>query len=250
MLMFSATVSISVLPDRLYKVTVPAGVTPYYCAKDVTNAYFVANGSTTLVLQSATAITGSISIVEYQRSYYDAYDGQGGTWAYQPSQDRWTSQYSFRPECMTLVGNRLVSFKGGKPYVHNGVSNTFYGQAYDSVVALVHSDATNQIKSYMAFSVEGNTPDLLHCRTEAPNVQSTDLRADDFEIKEGVKMSPILRDRLSPNTTGTYDEKLYTGDRIKGENALFQCVFFNPTTSRYINFVNITFIPSLGHETE
>lgn len=246
--MFSATISITVLPDRVYKCT--STVDAYYSGKNVANQYFVANGTTTLILQSATAVTSSVTITEYQRSYYEAYDGQGGTWAFQPSLDKWTSQYSFRPDWMSAVGNRLVTFKNGVPYVHDSTDNTFYGQAYDSAIAMVHSDVGNDIKSYTNFAVEGNVFDLTHCRTEKPNVQSTDLIAGDYENKEGVYYAALLRDRLSPNSSGTYAEKLYTGDRMRGENGLFQGVFFIPTTSRYVNFVDIGFIPSRGHQKE
>jgi hypothetical protein len=262
--MFSVTINISVLPERLYKITGPAGVNGFYSNKQVLGsgvAYFIANKNTSLVLQSATAITGSVTVTEVLRSYYNAYDGQGGVWAYVPSLDRYTSMYSYRPECISLVANRLVTFDNGLPYVHNSSTyNSFYSTSYDSVVAMVHNDAGASTKVYSDFSVEGNTPDLVHCRTEVPYVQSSDLRggvfnpqtlaAGEFSRKEGVNYADILRDRLSPNNTGTYEEKLFTGDKMRGENGLFQGVFFVPSTGRYINFVNIGFVPSRGHDTQ
>jgi hypothetical protein len=253
--MASVVINISVLPERLYRISGPAGIEAYYSGKKVigagANNYFIANSTTELIIESASVVSGAISVTEIQRSYYDAYDGQGGVWVFQPTLDRWSSQYSYRPEWISMVGNRLLTFRSGYPYIHNSASyNTFYGQSYDSALAFVHNEAGNIIKSYLAISVEGDVPSLMHVRTESPNVQSTDLRSTDFEIKEGVKYSALLRDRLSPNVTGTYSQKIYTGDRIKGDIGLFQGVFFTPTTNKLMKFVNITFAPSRGHSTQ
>ena len=246
-----ATVNISVVEGREYLVTAPAGVTVKYNNEVVTSTFIAVASVNQVLLVSATSITGSVTITQIVRSYYEAYDNQGGTWAYPLGIDKWSGQYSFRPEWMSLVSNRLVSFKGGYLYVHNSTAyNNFYGQAYDSALAFVHNEATNTTKAYTALSVEGDTPELVHIRTEVPNVQSSDIRGDEFEIKEGVKYAPILRDRLSPNDTGTFDQKIHTGDRMRGEVGLFQGVFFTPSTRKLWNFVNIGFIPSRGHNTQ
>jgi len=249
---YTATISISVLPDRLYKITGPAGVDAYYSNKKVlgagANPYFIANDTTSLIVESAGALSGNVQVVELLRSYYDAYDGQGGTWAYQQGIDRWVTHFSFRPEWISQVGNRLVTFKAGKPYVHNSATtNRFYGVDYDSVIAFSHSEAGNFTKVYNAMSVEGDTPDLVHVRTEKPNVQSSDLRSADFAINEGVRYGAILRDRLSPNTSGSYEDKLVRGDKVRGEVALFQAVFTQPLVSKVLKFFNISFTLSRGH---
>lgn len=261
---FTNEITLTLEIDSLYKITGPAGLTAYYSGHKVlgsgANPYFFANGTTLLELESDTQLTGSISVIKILPNYYDAYDAQGGTWAYQPNIEKWVSRYSFRPEWMCLVGNRLVSFKDGYPYVHNSETyNEFYGQAYDSVLALVHNDAGNVTKVYEGVSVEGDTPDILHVRTEVPNVQSSDIRggalnqqtknAGEFRVNEGVNYAPILRDRLSPNASGSYDQKLYLGDVMRGEVGLFQGVFSSPSTAKLWKFVNIGFIPSRGHNT-
>lgn len=248
----TAVVNISVLPGRIYKVTVPAGVSAYYSGFLINGVAFMAiSGVNTITLESATPITGSLVLTQILRSYYSAYDGLGGTWSYQPSIDKWVTQYSFTPEWMGNVGNRLVTFLGGLPYVHNSSTyNQFYGSSYDSNVSFVHSEAGNSTKVYESVSVEGDTPDLVHVRTEVPNIQSSDLRSADFRNNEGVKYAPILRDRLSPNTAGTFDQKVYTGDMVRGEVGLFQGVFFTPSTKKIWKFVNLGFIPSRGHNTQ
>ena len=248
-------VTISVNRESAYKITAPADTYVYYNNRRVygpgASGYFIGGESNKLIIETTTADTDSISVIEILRNYYDAYDGQGGVMCYQPAIDKWTSRYSYRPEWFSMVGNRLVTFKSGMPYTHNNNNyNRFHGTTYDSVINFVHSEAGSQIKSYTNVGVEGSTPSLVHCRTEVPNVQSTDVRASDFEVKEGVSYAPLYRDRLSPNTTGTYDEKLYTGDKMKGEVALFQGVFFASSSNKLLKFVNIAFLPSRGHSTQ
>ena len=256
-----ATVNISIIEGREYLVSAPAGVTVRYNGEVVTSTFIAVSSVNQVLLVSATSITGNVTVTEILRSFYEAYDLQGGVWCYQPALDKFTSQYSYRPEWMTLVANRLVSFKGGMPYVHDSSTyNTFYGSTYNSVVAFVHNEAGNVTKAYESISIEGNTPDIQHIRTEVPYVQSSDIRggalnertklAGEFRVNEGVSYGSILRDRLSPNTTGTADEKLYKGDVIRGEVGMFQGVFSTPSTPKLWKFVNIGFIPSRGHNTQ
>lgn len=262
---YTDDITLTLEVDSLYKITGPSGLTAYYSGKKVlgtdSNPYFFANGNSELKLESASQITSNISVIKILPNYYDAYDAQGGTWAYQPGIEKWVSKYSFRPEWMCLVGNRLVSFKNGYPYTHNSETyNEFYGQSYDSVLALVHNDAGNTTKVYESISIEGDTPDIMHVRTEVPNIQSSDIRgsslvqqtkmAGEFRVNEGVSYAPILRDRLSPNASGSYDQKLYIGDDVRGEVGLFQGVFSKPSTAKLWKFVNIGFIPSRGHNTQ
>ena len=246
----STTITISVVQDKVYKVTGPAGLDAYYSGKKVLGSgainYFVANGSTDLVLSTSGTVTGSVVVTEVLRNYYQAYDGQGGTWVFQPSVDHWTGQYSFRPEWYGHVANRLVSFKSGQLYIHSGSNNSFYGTTFDSAVAVAHSEAGNSIKVYRSLAVEGDTPDRTHIRTEVPYVQSSDLVAGDYTVKEGVKYAAVLRDRLSPNETGTYDQKLFKGDIIRGDLGKLTILYSAPGSKKELKFINIDFDQSQG----
>lgn len=259
--MASTTVNISVVQDKLYKVSASSGVEVFYSGKKVfgtgATGYFIANGVTQLVVSTTTPIDSSISVTEVLRNYYAAYDGQGGTWAYQPAIDKFTSQYSFRPEWYGIVGNRLASFKNGSLYIHNGQHNDFYGQTYDSILAMVHSDAGNTIKEYKDISIEGDTPDRIHFRTEVPYVQSSDLiggsldartkLAGDFRVNEGVSYAQLFRDRLSPNVSGTFFDKMFKGDPVRGESCKSMIVYSAPASKRELKFVNLDFDESKGH---
>lgn len=244
-------VNINVSPDRVYKISAPAGVDVYYSDVKVggsgtQNVFVAIEGVSRLRVESAGVLEGTITLTEILRSYYETYDGTGGTWLYQPAENGWMTRASFLPEAMSMVGNRLIAFKNGMPWVHDGQTNSFFGQVFDSVVAIAHSEDSNTIKSYRAVTVEGDKPDRLHVRTEVPDVQSSDLIASDYSTKEGVHYSQLYRDRLSPNATGTYDQRLYTGDPIRGEIAKMMIVFREPSSKKEIKFFNIDFDNSLG----
>lgn len=249
---YSATISISVSPGRIYKITSTASMDAYYSGVKVFGsgavAYFVANESTSLVVQSSSALTGSVNVVEVLRAFYDANDSQGGTWVYQPYLKKWVSLFSFIPESMSMASNRYVSFKNGNVYTHDSSTyNTWYGKTYDTVIAFPHTEGGNTIKSYDTVAVEGDVPDRIHVRTEVPNVQSSDLVKADFKSLEGAWYAPLYRDRLSPNTGSTTPEvNLYTGDKIRGELAKFMLVYTQPTSIKQLKLFNINFDASRG----
>lgn len=247
---FYSTITINVIPDKTYKVSAPAGVDVYYSGIKIfgagANTVFIANDTTSFVVESVSATSGAVTVTELFTNLYEAYDGVGGTWVYHTDMDKWVGKYSFRPEWMNMVANRLVTFKNGKPYIHNGTFNTFYGQAYDSAIAGVHNDAGNTVKVYTNVAVEGEIPSRMHFRTEIPNVQSSDLVTNEFSVREGVNYSDILRDRLSPNASGTYEQKLMKGDKIRGEVCKFTYFLSQPTTRKNLKFLSITFSGSSG----
>lgn len=249
-MLYITNLTISTVLDNVYMVVAPSGVSVFYSNIKVVNnggtGYFVSNGTNILRLESSTSGTGNIVVKQLLRSFYNINDGQGGTIAFQPMIDKWITQYSFRPEWMTNVGNRLVTFKSGKPHVHAGPYNSFYGQLCDTCIAVAHSEAGNSIKTYKTLAIEGDTPDRVHVRTEVPYVQSTDLLASEFSIKEGVNYSELFRDRLSPNAPGNYSDKLYTGDVIRGELCKAMVIYTQPQVLKSTKFIDIDFDGSTG----
>jgi hypothetical protein len=252
----SVNTTINVIPDRVYKISTSGEVEVTYCGTKIwagspgANSVFVATESTTFTVESLNTVSCTITLTELLPNYYDVYDGTGGTWCYQPGIGRFTSKYSFRPEWMSIVGNRLATFKNGKLYIHTGSYNTFYGQVGDMLLAGCHNDGGNAIKVYNTVAIEGDRPDRMHFRTESPNVQSSDIYydpfGDEFSTREGVTYSKILRDRLSPNVTGTYEEKSFTGDPVRGEVCKFTYHLYAPNTKKSFKFINIGFQPSRG----
>lgn len=254
---YSTTVNLNT--GRLYKLLINNGTATYANENISNNELFFAiedYESISITLQA----DGSYILYEIVRSLYETYDGQGGVWVYKPDIDRWTSVYSYIPEWFCLVSDRLISFKNGYPYLHSsGVYNQFYGKNYDSIISFLHNESYNITKVYNNFSIEGDTPSRIHVRTEIPNIQSSDALSSiynprtrlngDFIIKEGVCYTDIYRDRLSPNVSGSYDDKMMKGDPIRGEIGKFQVVFLHPNTLKKLKFVNIGFTQSWGNTT-
>ena len=172
---------------------------------------------------------------------YDIYDGKGKTLMYKSDADVWFGGMSFETEKFIKMGNDLYSFKDGCLYIHNQVgSTTFYGVPFKA--KLMYSNNPGAIHTFLSIGLESNKkPDFVHFRTEDPYVQSSDLITSDFAVKEGVISASLLRDRLSPNTSGDYNKKQVTGDKLFGKALLvmLEYEFENDTTPLQLRVSNV-----------
>lgn len=247
---YTTTITATIVPDITYKISCAQPVRVFYMGQQVYgtgySGVFIASTSVHLVIESDTTFSSVLYVTEIMTNFYDQYDGTGGVYAFQNAVDRWTSKYGFRPEWMSNVANRFVTFKDGFPYIHNGPINTFYGQVQPSAIAGVHSEAGNTVKVYDSIGIEGDTPTRAHIRTESPYVQSTDVVDSEFIVKEGVKYAGIKRDRLSPNVAGGYNVALWKGDKMRGEVGKFIIYYLSAATKKALKFVNIGFNGSTG----
>jgi hypothetical protein len=151
---------------------------------------------------------------------YDMVDYKAKTIVYK-IRKRWMGSFDWTPEGFCSLDSTLYSIKNGKLYKHgvSGSYNTFYGVQHRSRIAFVCNDQ-NVIKEGRVLSLESALPEWVHIRSEEPYEQSTDLVVGDFEAKEGVYYSAILRDRLSPNVSGTAYDKQFAGDLMRGKALL------------------------------
>lgn len=180
---------------------------------------------------------------------YDIYDGSAKTFIYKNEADRWMGCLKMQPEWMEGVGNMMFSFKNGECYQHNvsDTYNEFHGQQGSSKIMFLINNEPSKVKEFMNMIVEGNLmPDFVHCRTELPNIQSTDLEDTDFSTREGVFYAYIKRDRLSPNVSGSYNLKMNTGDKMRGQ-WLKVMLQFDGTGILQLRFVNVGYKLSSGH---
>jgi hypothetical protein len=180
---------------------------------------------------------------------YDIYDGLAKTLVYKNEADRWMGSFDMEPEWLTSVADKTYAFKEGQTYQLNAGTdyNNFFGtQTYSQIMFLLNADPS-KIKEYSTMAIEGNIkPDFVHLQTETPNLQRTDLRADDFIGKEGVFYTYIKRDRLSPNVTGSYLLKQNIGDKMRGPWIKVMLQFEGSELLQF-RFVNIDFKMSAGH---
>lgn len=96
----------------------------------------------------------------------------------------WVSFYSFIPDYMIGMNNRLYSFKGGNLYKHNAneMRNLFYGEQYASSIKTVLNDAPLENKLYKTLSLQGNAQWNAEVTTDMETLGYID--AGWFEKKE------------------------------------------------------------------
>lgn len=172
----------------------------------------------------------------------DAYDELAKTMSFDFINNKWKESFQYMPEWSDYCIDKMVAFKNGVLYVHDADTtnyNRFYGTFYPVRLALVPKTDPSAILDVLGIELETNTaPNFTVAYSPYPNVQITDLQASDYTDREGVQDSYLLRDRLSPNASGTADERLYTGDVIKSATPILFFEWQAYTALFYLNFVN------------
>lgn len=190
---------------------------------------------------------------------FDIYDQLAKSMAFCYEENKWGSNYEYMGEMYAYLQNTMFAFKNGLPYTHNtntSAYNTFYGTQYPMRVCFTGNLNPSLMKDLFNISIEGNTekPGFTVALTAIPNQQITDLAyiaasdIDDWTDDEGVLYSYFLKDRLSPNSTGTADAKLYTGDFLKDFAIFVMCEWQKYDELMYVNFINLGYESSRGQK--
>ncbi len=159
------------------------------------------------------------------------------TVAYSEAVNRWTTFYSFKPDCAGYVFNQYISHRNGRLYTHN--NNSTYGRFYDanypSEVTIVYNQSPTLIKTFLAFIEQSNA---VWVPTEiSTNLgQASSLLASDATLKEGVYFMSFLRDSNSPGG-------LLNGDDLKG-NWIRLKLSESQTTKTTLLSADVRHIPS------
>ena len=147
---------------------------------------------------------------EYIIAFKFVSGGTNETIAFNEMINRWTTFYSFIPDCGGYIFNQYFTYQNGRMYTHNTNStyNSFYGSTYPSVVQLTYNQSPMLIKSFIGVIQQGNS--VWSAGDITTNLsQHSSLIAGDFAKKEGVWFASLLRDDTS---TGG----LLNGDNLKG----------------------------------
>lgn len=97
----------------------------------------------------------------------------------------WTSFFSFIPESMTHIDNKMYSFKNGQIYAHeDGDVNTFYGTKYKSSIRTVLNENPVERKVFKTLAMNGDVPWDVQMSTDIQNAGF--ISKDMLEQKEGV----------------------------------------------------------------
>jgi hypothetical protein len=152
------------------------------------------------------SVTG-IAAPIYLRLTTEYQEIKGETWGFNYERNVWTSRFSFVPEFMGKVGNKLFSFKNGRLFKHNvsDTYNNFYGIQYQRNFTIACNPIPNKVKVWSAIQIaahsiaadEEGALKVLECENDMVtngNNQSSYTRAKEFEKREGVYYAPILKD--------------------------------------------------------
>ena len=181
---------------------------------------------------------------------FDMSDGLAKTVTFNIQENKWISDYQFIAEQYDYFDNRMFGWKNGALYEFNSNSslwNTWFGQQYPVRICWVLNKPLSGLKDMAEIVIEGSqAPDFTVIYTTLPNTQITDLTSSDFTNQEGILYARILRDRLSPNATGTADQKLNTGDVVLSQIPQIMTEFQSYESIIYVNFVDVGFNLSRG----
>jgi hypothetical protein len=182
---------------------------------------------------------------------FDIYDLNAKTMSFSFEENLWKQTYQYIPQWLDALRYQLVGWYSSNFYLHNQNStnwNTWYGQTYPIRIWMAANIPPSVMKNLANIVVQGNcTPDYSVAYVDYPDVQITDLTVDDYNDLEGEKYAHWLRDRSSPNTSGTAINKMNFGDVLKSELFYILTEYQQYTALAYINWISIGWMPSRGH---
>lgn len=183
---------------------------------------------------------------------FDVYDQLAKTMSFKFEENGWGSDYQFMGEFYEYFQNKMVGFKNGLLYKFNTNTtnwNTWFGVQYPVRLCGTANANASQLKQLANIAVEGNAvPDYSVAMANYPNEQITDLTADDYTNQEGNFYADWLRDRMSPNVTGSAVKKMNQGDQITDKAIFWMTEFQRYEDLIFINFVDIGWQESRGQK--
>jgi hypothetical protein len=162
---------------------------------------------------------------------------------YSEENNKWTSFYTYNPDCGFALFINLYTFKNGQLYLHQNNSesrNNFYGVQYNTIVNFPFNQQASFVSTFESMSVQSN---MLMITTsdgvETSLGQISDLIASDFTKStlvdgattvtinsvEGVYSASLLRDK---NSVGG----ILNGNVLKGNYLLVEIVSTESTRLR------------------
>lgn len=114
------------------------------------------------------------------------------TISYSPTANGWSSRWSFEPDWMVGMNNKLYTWKNGSLYEHysNETRNEFYGVTYPSTITSILNEFPQDRKMYKTLAVDSDHVWSAEIETE---LGSGAIASDEFQLKEGVWFAFIRR---------------------------------------------------------
>ena len=114
------------------------------------------------------------------------------TLSYSPTANGWSSRWSFEPDWMVGMNNKLYTWKNGSLYEHysNATRNEFYGVTYPSTITSILNEFPQDRKMYKTLAIDSDHVWSAEVDTE---LGSGSILAEEFQLKEGVWFAFIRR---------------------------------------------------------
>lgn len=195
---------------------------------------------------------------------FDVFDSLAKTMCFKiegPNSNRWPHNFEFMAEWYDYIGDTMFAFKNGVPYVmfsNTAAYNTFFGTQYPMRACITANLNPSLLKTLSDIAVEAShKPGFVVALTAIPNQQITDIAGTDdgdngktpgWVNQEGVLYSAFGKDRLSPNASGTAEQKLFTGDQLTDFSIFVMCEWSSIEGLLWCQFLNVGFESSRGQK--
>jgi hypothetical protein len=189
---------------------------------------------------------------------FDIYDQLQKDMIFSFEENAWTRNFNYGCEWYEYAENKMFGWKNGVMWSFDTNTtdwNTYCGVQQPMRICLTGNLNSSMMKvlNNIALEGDGTIPNFVVALANVPNLQITDLADTDTKdgellwvVNEGVVEREFLMDRMSPNATGTAEQKLFTGDSLR-DFAIFVMVEIHPYTGlTYINYINIGYDESKG----
>lgn len=193
-------------------------------------------------------------------SRFDVYDQLGKVMSFQFEENKWGNDYEALPEWSEFLQNQLYTFKNGNLYINNSDTinwNRWYGVNYPVRICVTANVNPSLLKDLADIAIESSAvPNFSVAMANYPDVQITDLASTDTDAngnpvwsnQQGNFYASWFRDRLSPNSVGTADEKLYLGDELTDIAIFVMCEWQQYSELFFCDYINIGWQPSKGQQ--
>jgi hypothetical protein len=141
---------------------------------------------------------------------------------HEPS-NRWTSLFNFGSQCSVTHGVDIVTFKGGRGWLHNSQNVpycNFYGEQFNSSVEIAFNQNPSNNKFYKTIELESN--DVWEAEITNQYNQKTSLIKEDYDKIENVYWASFWKDE---NSTGG----LIEGDDMRSPELIIKLSNDNTT---------------------
>lgn len=214
------------------KSRVSGGVYPIIGGVNGTNRTAIGNYTDTIVVpDGATDLTVKFySDGELSVSYMNAYPVldnpiNGHTLAFNSDNNKWTTEYHWKPEMMLKFVNDLFSWENGRLWQHNvnETRNLFYGQQSYSEIQIIFNINPYEVKNLYSIRVNSNlawsvTDVYIRPIVGKQSGQRSRIKSGNFVKINGQWFADFLRNQLDP-LFGIELEALFKGSQLQGTTA-------------------------------